>query len=673
MKLSVTEKKDIPRANMAWLMFAQSVSVLPLFFYLPVWIAVAWGGALFWRIQIHRGIWFFPSFPVKLALAVASVLGIFVSFTGQISAEPMIAFLICAFILKIIEMHSKRDALIVLFIGFIALSTQFLMAQDILAGLYGFFSIFALTSSWYAVYCSKKLSLLNHFKTGGIVVLQSAPFLIVLFVVMPRLGPLWNVPIPHQGQGRMGFSDSLKLGDISELVQSPEVAFRVTFEGRNPEVNKLYWRGLVLDDFDGVRWNPTILPSRKIQPPPADLSQLSQNTLIYSVVVEPHYYRWLFALGKPLFAHSGSDTLQTNAQNLLYSRNVVASKTEYQVISELRGVDVSTPLDDRARYLALPVAVNPKARDLALNWRSELEREDQIVTAALQYYNEGFSYSLRPNGATDNAIDAFLFESKRGFCEHFASSFVFLMRSAGIPARIVLGYQGGEYNKGDNYFVVRQLHAHAWAEIWIENSGWQVVDPTAAVAPDRIELGIVEALTGEDRDLIGSNWQAGLLHKLAQQWDSVGYSWNRWVLNYNKSRQDGFFQKFLGSSSPWRVGLAFSIFCSAVFGLYILIQKIKTRKIFKYPEDQIVLPLVKKLSREQLLRARHESFPVFVRRVAANLGQSDHAALSRIAQLYEAGVYAGKSSRGDQAQLRTAVHSFLQGQKKATILRSPAR
>src|SRR5690606_17067951 len=246
------------------LLGAQAICIFPLLLKLPFWIWFVWLAALVWRVQIHRSRWFFPSTWSKLVLGVGCAGGIYATFSGVRGVEPMVGFLVCSFILKIIEMRTKKDALIVLFIGFVAVAAQFLFAQSVLAGLYGIFSLFALLTAWQAAYYSRSISPAQYFKMGGVLVAQALPFMVILFVVMPRLGPLWAVPLP-QGKGKTGFSDTLEMGDLGELVQSPEVAFRVAFDGSPPPAQQLYWRGLVLDEFDGIRWRAAALPARPIK------------------------------------------------------------------------------------------------------------------------------------------------------------------------------------------------------------------------------------------------------------------------------------------------------------------------------------------------------------------------------------------------------------------------
>lgn len=641
MRLSVLEKDMIFRDNLVWLLCAQAICILPLLIKLPSWIWLVWGTALLWRVQIHRGRWLFPSVWIKLILGLSCAGGIYVNFSGLRGVEAMVGFLVCAFILKVIEMRTKKDALIVLFIGFIAVAAQFLFAQGILAGLYGIFSLFILLTAWQAAYYSRSISLPHHFKLGGVLVVKAIPFMVILFVVMPRLGPLWAVPLP-QGKGKTGFSDTLSMGDLGELVQSPEVAFRATFSGLPPRNQQLYWRGLVLDEYDGVRWQVAARPSHPISE--KTNSGTNQNELLeYSVIMEPHHYRWLFVLDPVVAASSVQMSLDLDERGLLSARRPVVNKSQYSAVSLRRATQNAEALSrHQIRFLTHLPDGNPRARALAEQWLQNGLDQTQLVQQALQLFSQDYVYTMRPPPLGNQPVDDFLFNSRRGFCEHFSSSFVFLMRAAGIPARIVVGYQGGEFNDLESYFVVRQSDAHAWAEVWLEGVGWQAVDPTAAVAPSRIEMGVVEALGEEDREFVGQVfWTSELTLALYRQWDAMGYSWNRWVLNYDKDSQQNLFSNLLGDNSPWRVGLAFVGLSLGLFFIYMLLQILARPRPRLRPEDQWLRPLLRRISRRGLDRQPQETLAGFASRVSERepvLGRQ----LAVVAELYAAAVYADK-------------------------------
>jgi len=639
MRLTALEKDMIHRGNLLWLLGAQAICIFPLLIKLPFWIWLVWISALIWRVQIHRGRWYFPSVWVKLFLGIGCAVGIFVTFSGIRGVEPMVGFLVCSFILKVIEMRTKKDALIVLFIGFIAVAAQFLFAQDVLAGIYGIFSLFILLTAWQAAFYSRPISIRQYFKIGGTLVIQALPFMVVLFIVMPRLGPLWAVPLP-QGKGKTGFSDTLEMGDLGELVQSPEVAFRVAFNDVPPPAQQLYWRGLVLDEFDGVRWQTAALLSRPVGGAP-NTSFAPGEVLRYSVIVEPHHYRWLFTLAPLISADSSQLRLEQDERGLLFARRPVVNKAEYSAISARQPVAADQALSERnRRWLTHLPEGNPRTRALVEEWQAQSLTDQQLVDRALALFTNNFVYTMRPPRLGPDAVDDFLFNTKRGFCEHFASSFVFLMRSAGIPARIIVGYQGGEYNDLESYFLIRQSDAHAWAEVWLDGIGWRAVDPTAAVAPNRIELGVADALDVEERDLVGRvRWSSTIAYAFYRHWDALGYSWNRWVLNYDRQSQQNLFSNLFGNSSPWRIGLGFVAMSIGIFSLYAAFQFFTRIRPARRIEDRMIFRLLGKVAKAGFERYPQETLGQFAMRVsqsAPGLGRQ----LKTIANLYNAVIYA---------------------------------
>lgn len=653
MKLTHFESKQIYHDNLVWLIAAQAASIVPLLRFLPTWITLIWLVSLLWRLMIFRGKLNYPGSLLKFSFAIALVVGIYISYAGQISAEPMVAFLVCSFVMKIIEMRTRKDALIVLFIAFIAIATQFLFAQDLLAGMYGFISLFVLISAWASLFCNTKITVFQHLKVGGRMILYASPMMLVMFVVMPRLGPLWAVPLPT-AEGRTGFGESIQLGDIGNLVRSPEVAFRARFLVGQPASRELYWRGLVLDYFDGFRWSSRQLKSQRVEN--VNAAKVDGDTTVdlnYSVVIEPHHYQWLFTLGFPLQANSSQLSLSINKDGLLAAKKSVTQKSEYHVKASKYPPMMPISQQQLRDNLHLPDGYNPRARALAKRLVEDGSSGFQVVNKALKIFSNDFSYTLRTDEVRINAIDYFLFESRKGFCEHFASSFVFLMRNAGVPARIVIGYQGGDLNRVDNYFIVRQSDAHAWAEVWLEGQGWTRIDPTSMVAPERIESGVDQALMPEDRVLLASSWQNKMFRKLAHQWDSMGYSWNRWVLNFDTNKQKGLLSSIIGSADPWRVGLVIGLLAALILLPIFIVQYLRARPRFELHENRLVRPLMFALAATGYSKLPNESFPSYLRRVASEYPKIAQS-LTQIARLYEQYSYRGCDN---QVELRRQVRA----------------
>lgn len=645
--------------NFYWVLAAQAASIFPLFFHLPIWVATTWLVALVWRIQIQRRRWKHPNAIVKIAMAGLCVGLTYATYSGINGVEPMVGFLVCSFVLKLIEMKTSKDALIVLFIGFIAVAAQFLFAQTIFAAIVAIGSCVVLLTAWQAALRTRERSIPQHLKYGAELLIQAAPFMVLFFVFLPRLGPLWSVPFPKTA-GTTGFSDSLTLGDIGELVQSPETAFRAEFEGAVPHNRDLYWRGLVLNHFDGRSWRAETLD--EIQGGMRE-ALVASSVFKYSVIMEPHDQRWLFSLGIPVSAKSNNLPIRLFDGHVLNAKNVISQKTQYDVRAVPQDIYQFQPLSEAEKaYLTfLPEGVNPKSLELVNKWRAEGKSPAQILASILELFSNEFYYTLRPGNYGRHAIDEFLFSNKRGFCEHYSSSFTFLMRAAGVPSRIVLGYQGGTMNVEEKYIQVRQSDAHAWAEVWMDGR-WLRVDPTSAVSPERIEQGVAEALSEEERKLVEPGfWNSPLARALYQRWDAMGYSWNKWVLNFDDSKQKDLLSTFLGDYHPLRVGIAFMVLSVVLFLLIWFLPAFRSNKRRHLNEpERLALKVTQFFSKIGFVRSRSEPLGSFLRRLANDQHAVSDAGvkaeqLKMLAALFDRVMYAEKKSDLEHLRQNTAL------------------
>ncbi len=660
MKFLTRQSDHVSRSTLIWVLVAQAVSIFPLLFKLPLWVAIVWWAALIWRVQIFRGRLGFPNTVIKVVLGVLCIGLILSSYAGVAGVEPMVGFLVCSFILKLVEMHSKKDALIILFIGFVAIAAQFLFAQSLTAGLYAIFAFWVLIAAWRAVIAKRTMPWRYGFKRSGVMLLQSAPMLIVLFVVMPRLGPLWNVPLP-QGHGKTGFSESLTMGDIGQLVRSYDVAFRVEFESVPPRERMLYWRAMVLDEFDGRQWRDSqISVFNRFENDAQRRLFAGVDPIQYSIIMEPHYSTRLFLLGYAVKFRSSQLKVHQTGKGLLESQKPVTQKAQYSVNAVLNRGSDARPLAtaQRRRLLAYPSQLNPKSQALIAQWQREGLSSEEVMARLLKQYKDQFYYTLAPPVLGSNSVDDFMFNTQQGFCEHFASSFVLLMRMGGVPARVVLGYQGGRAHP-NGFMTVRQSDAHAWAEVWLANKGWVRVDPTAAVAPDRILSGVEHALGEEDRrSLQAAHWQKRWFNQLSAQWEAMGYSWQRWVLNYDNRQKNAFLSEWLGGVSPWRLAMAFIAVCVLVVlavsaGFWWV-----RRPIYRYLQDRLLAKVLDRLAREGFTRAPSETLAQFGQRV----GQAKPAyqtKMKRIVQTYYATSYrTHTASDAALSRFKGAVKTF---------------
>ncbi len=515
--------------------------------HLPAWISLLCAVTLFWRGLITwRGLRM-PPRGLLLSLALAAMAGVFNHFHSLLGREPGVAMLVLLVTFKMLEMHARRDLFVVIFLCFFLVLTNFFYSQSIATGLLMGVSIIALLAAQMSFqYTGVVPPLKARLRKVATMFALSVPLAAIMFVVFPRIhGPLWGMP--GDASSRSGLSDSMSPGSVSSLAMSDDVAFRVKFDGPVPGQDLLYWRGIVLSDFDGRSW--TRIRRNEYQDSQDNRAgpeiQVRGKPVRYQVTLEPSNARWLFALAVPdalpVVEHNGA---RVSSELELFTSYLISNRLRYTVASYLDfNLDVQQTPRQLARWLYMPQGMNPQAHKLgkALDGTPE-----QRVAAVLKMFNRGgFSYTLQPPLLGVHSIDEFLFNTRAGFCEHYAGAFVMLMRSAGVPARVVTGYQGGEYNPVDGYLIVRQSDAHAWAEVWIAGRGWLRVDPTAAVAPERVSRNLASAVPARPPFGIASlaplaglklddiKWLAQLRYQLA----ALNNGWNQWVLNYTPERQ----------------------------------------------------------------------------------------------------------------------------------------
>jgi protein-glutamine gamma-glutamyltransferase len=638
-----------------WILTAQALVIIPLLWQLPRWLWGLWALAIFWRYAAQKK-WVNPSGNLlKWLLAGGAIAGWYFSFPQRANTDAMVGLLVMSFILKTTECQTNKDGLLLIFIGFIAVAAQFLFNQSLASGLYGAACLMALLLAWQSLYFTRERPLVNRVSYASILVLQALPLMLLLFVVMPRLTPLWKVPMP-EARGKTGFSDQLSPGDLGQLVKSGETAFRANFIGEHPRPRDLYWRGLVLSEFDGRSWRRASNDLNIVEESPQSFDQLIE----YSIVIEPHNQTWLFSLATPTQVKGTGMQIKKQEAGLVAAENIIFQRTQYQVISA-RSVffpeNSQLSQEERQLNLSLPKDGNIQTRALAQMWQKSGMDTQQKITAALELFNREFVYTLSPPVLGSEVVDEFLFSSKRGFCEHFASSFTFLMRAAGVPARVVVGYQGGKYNDLENYLIVTQADAHAWVEIWQQGFGWVMLDPTAAVAPNRIELGIDEALNTEDRSLVGQGVLSGSGWWLPweKRWDAANFTWQRWVLNYDAAKQKNVLERWLGGSDWQSVmkGLfVLGVFFSVGFALWLYGLR---KKPTLTEEARLLVPLYRKLIKKGFKPKEGESVMAFLNRVGQICPEYKIPA-RYVAKLFEQVVYASDIDAMDK--LKRAAKQF---------------
>jgi transglutaminase-like putative cysteine protease len=576
----------------------------------PLWITGSAIALLLWRSWItFRGNRMPPRW-VLLPITAASMVGVFASFGTFFGREAGVAMLALLLTFKLLEMHARRDLFVVVFLSFFMLLTNFFDSQSMFTALLTIAAVILLLAAQLSFqYTGVVPSLRRRLRSALLIFALAAPLTIVLFTLFPRIqGPLWGLP-KDANAGRSGLSDSMTPGNIAKLALSGDVAFRVKFIDPLPPPDKLYWRGIVLNHFDGRSWTRRA-PLHAANAPSL---QNARNIVRYQITQEAASRPWLFALDLPQGAPQLTDNRVTlSADMQLIAQRPIDERIRYELSSAL---DYTLPADTTPEMLddnlRLPVGYNPASWRFAAALRKEFHSDAERVRAVLNFFGDKqykFIYTLEPPLPLGrHSVDEFLFKTRAGFCEHYAGAFVVLMRAMGIPARVVTGYQGGERNPVDGFLTVRQSDAHAWAEVWLPARGWIRIDPTAMVSPDRIQRNVTETEAGEP--LLGGliTMNAGrnsLLASLRYRWDAINNGWNQWVLNYTPQRQKSLLRSLGFDNIGAHLLLLFAAAAAAValaFGATMLASRRKAD-----PVELVYDQLCRRLARRGMPRQRHE-------------------------------------------------------------------
>ena len=642
---------DRQHRSIILLLSATTVVAFPHVFHLAWPFTAFFLFAICWRFLAIGQPNILPGRKTLLALTGFAVALIFLKNHSVMGRDAGTSAVLVALALKLMELKSTRDHYVLVFLAFFVALTQFLFNQSVSM------TAFILAVSWLLVSTlismnGQSLKSATLFKMGGSLILQAIPVMVFLFVFFPRITtPQFGLHDEDQ-QAVSGLSSVLEPGKISQLSMSREIAFRVTFSGEIPPPKHRYWRGPVFWKNEGRRWT---LPEQK--PSQSGNIRFYGKPFHYSIVLEPHQQKWLFALDLPRTLPANA--YQTN-ELVLLSKTIIKKRLAYKLASNTVYNSGQLSKLDLARGLQLTIPPSRRVSKLLDSWKSGNSRPEIIVQKSLAYYhNEPFVYSLTPPRLGDNPVEEFLFETQKGFCEHYATSFVYLMRVAGIPARVVTGYQGGEFNAIGNFLEVRQADAHAWAEVWFKDKGWVRIDPTAAVAPERVEQGFDvnrQIATGLISFAVAeSSLVAKWLKNSRQLWASLDHSWNRWVVSYDVRRQNLLLDLLGIDSIIKKVLLLLLIFASAICLLTIfLFRKKQTKK------DEVVAlyeKFCRKLARGKLLKKPTEGARDFGFRAAATYPEQK-SEIDEITQTYLRLRYEKNSAPDDLSKIKGLVRHF---------------
>ena len=630
----------VDRRVLLSLIAAGATAVAPHTFELPPWIIAvfALGGA--WRYGIEFLQWYRPRGLVRFGLMLLILVAVFRQYHTLLGRDPGMALLITLMGLKFLELKTARDFFVSLFVFYLIILGSFLYGQSLWLGGWALFATAASTAALVHLTQPTGLDMWRRLRLSGAMLAKAVPLMLIVYLLFPRIsGTLWGLPADAHS-GLTGMPDTMQPGSIRRLSESSEIAFRVSFDGAPPPPRELYWRGLVLTEFDGQGWQRDTTHA-----PTQDVSFIPLNdSMRYDVTLEPSNKPWMPALDLPATRPKGA---RYHPDFTLEHREPIRERLNYSLTSYTRYRTGALDAAEHARALNLPRNLSPRARALAEQWQRENSGPQQVAQAALDYFRrENFVYTLSPPLLGDDPVDEFLFGARRGFCEHYASAFVALMRAAGIPGRVVVGYLGGELNTAGNYLIVRQSDAHAWAEIWLAERGWVRVDPTGAIAPERIELGIdavrrlelqgvaLGSLSSEAvQRALALGWFEFIARHTRWYWDYTNLAWYRWVVDYSKERQERFLTSLGIDDISWgklvsllAIGV---LLVTLIYALFLL----RTRK----PADPALaqyLRFCRKLARAGLVRAPYEGAHAFASRAArkrADLASS----ISEITDLYE--------------------------------------
>jgi transglutaminase-like putative cysteine protease len=663
----------MPRASLIWLLAAMVLCLLPQLRWMPLWFGALLALCVFWRVQVFRQRWSFPGRIVRLAMMILAGWGLLMHFGTLLGPEPGVGLLLVAYIYKLLEMVQRRDAYLIVILSYFVLATLYLFDTGLLITAYSLLVATVITGALIALHqTSEAHSPWTTFKAATAMMAQSVPLMLVLFVLVPRIGPVWTLSLQSE-QARTGIGEEMSPGDIADLARSGALAFRVEFTSPLPPPKKLYWRGVNFSRFDGRTWyvDTTRFDERLSRQSTRFFSwQGLSEPVQYRVLIEPTQRDWLFALAWAEVDFPGA--YQAEDQTWILTDGVT-SNMAYEVTSYLdyRFQSQSLTPEQRQHYLQLPSQGDPQAREFATRlWRSSAGDSEQFIRSWLQWIRtEPFVYSLRPPVLQGDTIDQFLFGSRTGFCAHYAGATVFLLRAAGIPARMVAGYQGGVLHESGAYLQVHQYDAHAWVEAWLPGIGWRQLDPTAAIAPERVEQGPflgTDPSFQMDSPLSPMRWRnqpwiAAVRNQLAY----YDYLWTRWIVGYDADTQSELLSQLLGSVTPEKLGFALAVVGGGVVAVFLLLMLLAQRPAPLHPADRLYLAFCRKLERRGLVRANGEAPGTFAARVAQQRPELA-AQVQAFTRQYERLRYASRTASSD-----TQLHAT--DRNRSAIMRQALR
>lgn len=597
--------------RLPWVIAGLALSVVPHIPHIALWTLIIAGIATALRMTIEIKRWPLPPKWVRALVAVAALLGVAASYRTLNGIDAGTALLVVMAGMKLLETNSIRDLTVVVFLSYFALFAAFLYNQHLLLLPYMLFTAWLLTATLMRIHQTEAMPIREAAGATAKMFLQALPLAVLLFLFFPRLpGQFWAVPAREKAL--TGLSEEMTPGDVSELSLSSAIAFRVKFEGDPPPPRERYWRGPVLHQFDGRTWRRAGTPFT-----PQEIVS-SGPTYRYRISLEPQEYNWIFPLDM-VTGWNRDRAFRTGDFQLFARQQQIAVLTSFELESAPQYI-TSTEIRKDLRHwdTFLPPNRNVRTVELARRMREDAGSDEAFIESVLtRFRSEEFYYTLQPPALETNAVDDFMFNTRRGFCEHFASAFTVMARAAGIPARIVTGYQGGEFNSMGGYFIVRQSDAHAWSEVWLPGRGWQRIDPTAAIAPERIERGLDAALSDSEEvpgRVLRNN---AFISKLRLAWDAANTFWNDEVVQFGEAQQRWLLEKLNFEDARWEyLGAALVLVLLGFFAALSGYLAWRFRPRVRDPVADVYQQMCRKLAKHGLPRLPHEGPSDYIARVA---------------------------------------------------------
>ncbi|MEY2537695.1 MAG: protein-glutamine gamma-glutamyltransferase [Verrucomicrobiota bacterium] len=580
----------IPRKPFLWLTAALVFTLPPMFGALASWVPGFFLATLAAKFWMEPKDYRLRSAPWKLILGAITLLAVFLTYGSVRGIEPGVSIVVVLMALKILEAHTAREFQVMVAVAWILCLCGFFLSQDLAIAFCLFVAFTLLLGALIQFQIgAAPSSLWTPLRIGCGLVLQATPLIVLLFIFFPRINTGGQFQFGQMRLAASGFSDQLSPGSVSALANSNDVAFRAEFpDGRAPKPGAMYWRGVVMSQGSGLEWRAAQAPAsipRSLRRSPAG------ESIRQWITIEPHGAHWIFALDWPADPPAG---ITIAPGNYLWSGQPIRKPRKYEVTSYSEIPQKELQPRERKILLEVPAWITPSVRDLAQSWATPRTNPRDVVNRGLNFFRtQGFRYSLSPGEYRKDDLEDFLFRRRVGFCEHYAASFATLMRLAGIPARVVVGYLGGEFNGLGRFFVIRQADAHAWCEVWLPQSGWTRIDPTSVVAPERVDLGLNTFLERSVEAGQFGNPQNRLVRNLARSqifiktrlaWQTLNYAWDTRVLSFDGETQES----FLSAAGLTRTGPLGLVFMTATSGMAVIgIYAIWMQRRARAPRDRV--------------------------------------------------------------------------------------